>query len=305
MTALCLCGSGKIKQECHGNDIDGHTLRKIIKYNFSSVGHGKIFLEQPFVPQKFDSKLYECQVRFLRAITPAGEILYPLIITYEDKSLRPLTIDGLAFRQNDNDIDQLISCMVTPLSFCTIVIEKLNTVPCENGIYRAKCYVKADGDPFSSIFALETENDSIALYHHTNEESRKAIILTGKMMGSKWNFQGTKEIEHFNYIYLTSLSTIKGDIDLIEIGMEAAGSGISIITDSEIMKELKVYRDNPINRHATLKVWLNIDMLSPNPIILHRPESFVRTGPHGGFSWLEVIPRNGETRQVSNHRISN
>ncbi|SPF42546.1 hypothetical protein SBF1_2630004 [Candidatus Desulfosporosinus infrequens] len=51
--------------------------------------------------------------------------------------------------------------------------------------------------------------------------------------------------------------------------MANKGTRLGVLTDRGEVQELEIYRDNPLSRCGTLKVWVEPDMLDPNPLILH------------------------------------
>jgi len=94
---------------------------------------------------------------------------------------------------------------------------------------------------------------------------------------------------HINYICLPDISKIVNSVDLADIGMANKGTRIGYPSDRGDVEYLEVYRDNSSNRSKTIKVWINPDMLSPNPLIFHDIESHTRTSPYAGFLWWEVF----------------
>ncbi|MDR3587947.1 MAG: hypothetical protein P4L59_21945 [Desulfosporosinus sp.] len=285
----CPCGSGKLQEVCHGEITDLGILRKTLKTDMFRIGDSQVAFNRVFEPKEFEQKRFKCTVRIYRSTTPAGEILYPTLITVKNKSLRPLSLDGLQFAEEGTKIIQDLQGMITPNSTYTLRLEIPKNNPLLPGYHTLQGYVITVGDPFDSVFALETRDNRIALYHHTNSEAKQAILSSRQFKGSKWNYQGTQEFDNINYIYFTDITQIIDSIDLADIGMADKGTRLGVLTDRGEVQELEVYRDNPLSRCGTLKVWVEPDMLDPNPLILHDIESHTRTGPFGGFSWWEVF----------------
>ena len=286
---MCPCGSGKPQENCHGEITDLGIFRNALKTEIFGVSDSRVSLNRTFEPVELESKRFKCTVRLYCAITPAGKILYPTLITVKNRSLRPMSIDGLHFVEEETQLMQGIQGMITPLSTYTLGLEIPKYNPLLPGYHTLTGYVITAGDPFNSIFALETKDNRIALYHHTNAEAKRAILSSMQFKGSRWNYQGTQELSNINYIYLTDISKIINSFDLADIGMANKGTKIGFTSDRGDVRYLKVYRDNPSNRSETIKVWVNPDMLSPNPLILHDIESHTRTSHYGGFSWWEVF----------------
>lgn len=284
----CLCGSGKPINDCHG-DISPNKLRNYLWLNITGIKDHRVHLERHIVSKEYEKQSLSCDITFIEAYTPAGVIHYPILLTNGTKSVRPITIDGLAFMKVESKTYQYIDCMLTPNISSTIGFD-LNCVHIDkSGLRHAKCELIVSGDPFNSVFAIETEGDEIALYHHTNNIAKGLIEKSFRLNCSKWNFAGTEELIAPQYIYLTDIPVIEGAFDLSEIGMTDPGTTLSIVSDLGLIKEVKVYRDNPSNRTATIKVWVDINMLTPNHLILHGVDSNIRVGESGGFSWWEIF----------------
>lgn len=286
----CPCGSGLEINKCHVTGIQSNLLRQSLKRNIKFDKQTKSYeFENIFEPREMKEYQFNCKLIYSIVHTPAVIIIYPLLLTCNKKAIRPLTIDGI-FRFVDNyKFYTILQCMLTPISSGTILINmqegKLNS----NGTYQSTCILKARGNPFLSVFSMDNKNGKIALYHHTNEDSKEKIINSKMLKGSRWNFQGTKELDNINYIYLTDLPSIDTAFDLMEIGMADKGTKLAIITNKGNARELTVYRDNPINRKGTLKIWVEPEMIAPNPLILHGTGSNIKQGTFGKFSWWEVF----------------
>jgi len=286
----CPCGSGLHKDKCHGTGINSNTLRQSLKRNIKFDDQTKLYQsENIFQPQEMEGYQFNCELIYSKVHTPAGQIIYPLLITYGQKSLRPLTIDGISNYTDNNDYYSIIICMLTPIASCTILINIKEGILNSNKTYQSSCILKVKGNPFSSVFAMENKKGKIALYHHTDDDTKIKIINSKVLKSSIWNFQGTKELDNINYIYLTDLPIIDTAFDLMEIGMSSMGTRLAVVTDKGNVRELVVYRDNPINRKGTLKVWVDPDIIAHNPLILHDTESNIKQGPFGSFSWWELF----------------
>lgn len=285
----CPCGSGVAQENCH-NDVDINHLRQTLKRNIIfNDSSNTITGETIFRPKKFNEYKFDCELLFTFSNTPAGLIVYPLLITNNNKSIRPLTIDGITTFEDFEGKYIIINCMLTPISRGTI---HFNIEKCRANIHntiKVNCDLTSGGDPFSSIFALEHKRHKIALYHHTSEESKEKIISSGVMLGSRWSFQGTNELDYINYIYLTDLPIINDNFDLMDIGMTDKGNRLAVISDFGIIEKLEVYRDNPTNRKASLKIWVEPEILAANPLILHGLESNTTFNEFGRYSWWELF----------------
>jgi hypothetical protein len=289
----CKCGSGLPKVRCHNED-NINKIRKSLRVSFIS-NETDIVRTTTFFPLRsvdFPIASYRGVLKFQIATTPAGPLIYPLFIKKEGSCLRPLTIDGQLII-NDG-IEELVSipCMLTPIHFGEIIFHSKD-VKRDNfsiGGYTVKCEIRTKGNPFESVFAMEMKGEQIALYHHTSKENEKLILESGYFKGSKWNFQGTNELTTFHNIYLTNIPKIEDKFDLFEIGMCDKGTDLSIITDDNEIEVIEVYRENPCNRPAALKVWVDWNLISTNHLILHNDKaSHFSPTQVGTFSWWEVF----------------
>lgn len=283
----CLCGSGKFSQNCHGKEHTKESLRKYLKYDVLAIDkNGQVGIHKSYNSLGFSKQTYKCKLQYLKPMTPAGIIIYPILITRKGKALRPATIDGLHFDKSGGTVIQYIQCMITPLSRAVIKFDASNIKQLKNGYIETECHIECDGNPFESLFSIDVENGLLKLYHHTTKENSKLIKSSAKLLFSKWNLQGTDELNNHHHIYFTNLETIQDIYDLLEIGMADKGAKTKLCTDDgKNIEEFEVYREQSNNRDATLTLWVDPEILSPQPLILHAPGQYI----NAEFSWWEVF----------------
>lgn len=283
----CLCGSGKFSQNCHGSEHTRESLRKYIKYNVLKLDEsGQVGIHKSYSSLGFAKQTYKCKLHFLQPTTPAGIIVYPMLISRNGKALRPVTIDGLHFDESGGSVIQYIQCMITPLSRGVIKFDKSELKLLKNGYLETECYLECDGNPFQSLFSIDMENGRLKLFHHTTKVNLEKIKASSKLLFSKWNLQGTDELEDHHHIYFTNLETIQDIFDLLEIGMADKGTKTKLCTDDgSKIEEFEVYREESNNRDATLTLWVDPEFLAAQPLILHEPGEYINTE----FSWWEVF----------------
>ncbi|MCY9694144.1 hypothetical protein [Paenibacillus alginolyticus] len=283
---FCPCGSGKDQDDCHPN-LSPNEIKKTIRHR-SNIREGQVEFLKLFDTGAFKRSEYSGHLRVAFVSTPAGKIFYPLMVFLGNSAIRPLTIDGEII------IEEFctIHCMLTPQHFASIVFNVKELLG-EKGkkVRLVKCTIATVGRPFDSVFAIEANlsKQRIALYHHTNEEAGEKIISSKFMRGSKWNIQGTEELEELGHIYMTDIQRIEDDRDIWDIAMCDKGTRINIISDNQDQENIEVYRDNPKNRPVSLKIWVPLDFVSPNHLILHNGGSHTQTSQFGSYSWWEVF----------------
>jgi hypothetical protein len=241
----------------------------------------------------FGKRKIKCRLKYSRSITPAGQIIYPLFLQKNNKTIRPLTIDGLHFNAIDGNVMQYIHSMLTPVSWGTISFQANDFTVGRNGYLHTDCYLECEGNPFESVFALETKNGLVKLYHHTSSNNASLICKSFKLKGSKWNLQGTEELKNNHFIYFTDLEVIQDVFDLIGIGMADEGTEIALSTDDgKVVEIIKVYREETTNRDSKLQIWVDPEIIAPPPLILHEPNKFSGRA----FSWWEIM--HGSTFRI-------
>ncbi|WP_459195757.1 hypothetical protein [Wukongibacter baidiensis] len=128
----------------------------------------------------------------------------------------------------------------------------------------------------------------IQLFHHTKEEFKKLILEEMSFKLSKWNIQGNKKIHDKGYVYFTPLDKIINEGDLRQIAMSGVGK-INLIPDyvpvpprSQLpyktwldtykndIVEIEVYRENSVNRSATIELFIDTTILAPHHIYKHK-----------------------------------
>lgn len=283
----CLCGSGKYDKNCHGKNISIDKLRSIIKYDILKIDPGnEILINTNIKPLGFGKRTTRCILKYWMAVTPAGAIIYPLFIIKGSKALRPITLDGLHFDNQNGEIIQYVQCMVTPVSRGVVTFRNSDIQFKRNGYIECPCILECDGDPFQSLFAMDFKDGKIKLFHHTTEKNAQLIRESSKLIRSRWNLQGLEELTAHHYIYFTDLKKIQDVFDLIQIGMADKGTTIKLCTDDGAQIEnFEVYRDETGNRTKTISVWVNTEIISPPPLILHEPNTI-----NGNvYSWWEIF----------------
>ena len=267
----CFCGSGKFIQNCHKENGTKKRIRHFVRNEILYKDKNGITLYHNIEPQGFGKRQFNGRLKYWLVHTPAGVLIYPLFIIWKNKVVRPLTIDGLHYYNEDDKTIQYINCMMTPFSRGVIKFITNDSKLSDNNYFDAPCHIECDGNPFYSAWALDFQDEKIKLYHHTTKTNKESIELSSKLLGSKWNLQGTKELTKFNYIYFTDLEQIENSFDLSEIGMTEKGTSIKLCTDHGIIKEIPVYRESRYKRNAILQTWVPIELTAPQPIILHIP----------------------------------
>lgn len=103
----CLCGSGKFAKNCHGKHHTKDKIRSQIKYEVLKVdSDGQVLINANFQAGIFGKQTTKCKLKYWMAVTPAGLIIYPLLLQKRKKAIRPITIDGLHFDRRRHRIYQ-------------------------------------------------------------------------------------------------------------------------------------------------------------------------------------------------------
>lgn len=113
----------------------------------------------------------------------------------------------------------------------------------------------------------------LRLYHHTTKASKKAILSSGQVWGSKWNFQGNKKLANCSYAYFSSLQRIESPQDLHRIAMASDGR-IALRLDQTADGRrpdlvIDVYRESTENRRARLGLWVPAEHVAPSHVWKH------------------------------------
>ena len=145
-----------------------------------------------------------------------------------------------------------------------------------SALYRCEMLagLEALGEPTGRARKEETGELSVRVFHHTTPETRRKIRESGYLLGSRWNIQGTRELTNVEYVYLTTVPKIVGDEDLVKIAMASNGIVRLVPTNARSERDvfsIPVYRENTLNRRATLNIWTPVEALAPQHIWFHRP----------------------------------
>lgn len=115
---------------------------------------------------------------------------------------------------------------------------------------------------------------SLDLFHHTLPDTVRAIQESGHFRPSAWNIQGTRELSNVGYAYFTSLPEIRSDRDLQAIAMASDGRIAFLPTNATSRREavvIEVYRQNTMNRRASIGVKIPAEIIAPQHIYRHAP----------------------------------
>lgn len=141
-------------------------------------------------------------------------------------------------------------------------------------------------DYATGSFRWENGRVLLSLFHHTSEEARSAILREQKFRLSYWNVQGNKQLKNTGCVYFTCLPEIVMDHDLNQIAMASDGRILAIIDGASVpdvipesgvgpfadyVLEIPVYRENTLNRRASLNLNVDAAFLSPQHIFRHAP----------------------------------
>lgn len=133
---------------------------------------------------------------------------------------------------------------------------------------------------------FDKDTPFLKLYHHTLPNFKSIILKEGLLKTSRWNIQGTKTLNNIHYGYFTCLDCIRKPSDLKQIAMASEGhisltldnSNIPALVTAKDMETYKssilnipVYRENTLNRTATLEFVVAANILSPKHVWKHLP----------------------------------
>ncbi len=155
-------------------------------------------------------------------------------------------------------------------------------------LYRCKLLVPDDIGAHAIGVAVQREGFEIALqiFHHTKPETAVLIQQSEVLLGSHWNIQGNKELNDSDHVYFTPLHELKVNNDLEKVAMSNEAR-ITLMRDGfnppgvlfpgweNAYKNdfliMEVYREQVINRCATLEFWVPVEFIAPHHVIKHTP----------------------------------
>jgi hypothetical protein len=112
----------------------------------------------------------------------------------------------------------------------------------------------------------------VKVHHHTTRESLALIHGSGYVHGSRWNYQGTRELTNIGYAYFTNLRSIRTEGDLRAMAMASDGRlGLQLDTTHGPTPDLvlEVYRASTRDRTATLTLWVASEAIATPHIWQH------------------------------------
>ena len=121
------------------------------------------------------------------------------------------------------------------------------------------------------------EGLQVNLHHHTDKAGFNGIREENLIRASRKNIDGSLQLQNIQYCYFTNIRTIRTALDLQLIGMSDTGSIYLLPTnapvDVQFASRVKVPRQTPHGRTQTVSLWIDVDLLAPNHLLIHRSDS--------------------------------
>ncbi|GET25993.1 hypothetical protein [Prolixibacter sp. NT017] len=243
------------------------------------------------------SNLYQGKVKCKLLHSKDDSIVFPDQIFIAEKGTSFKWIQPLTFLVNLLVKDEeIIHCgfFVDISAGNTLNVEFTNNdfvknLPDNSAIYNCKIfgpknitdYATGEGEVIDGI-------PHLYLYHHTLPRYKELILKSSELKLSKWNIQGTKKLSNIGYFYLTALNRIQVNNDLEQIAMSSRGAIYLLLDNYEYPKkitfnkaenikngvlELKVYRENTLNRKASIKFLVDSSVIAPKHLWKHAPNN--------------------------------
>jgi hypothetical protein len=135
------------------------------------------------------------------------------------------------------------------------------------------------------VWRRRDDRFEIALFHHTDAAGEAGIRASKEIWSSPKNIQGVRKLSNVAYGYFTSLPRITSTFDLWEIAMSDSGYTHFLPTnappDAQFAHALNVYQQDGWDRNRPLRFWVNLEVIAPNHLWLHKPE--------GDATYYEVV----------------
>lgn len=152
---------------------------------------------------------------------------------------------------------------------------------CRDGSFIYKCaFARVKNEPMATAcgkWRRRGQTFELLLFHHTNEVAEKNINESEELWSSGWNIQGNKKLENIGYCYFTSIKQIENEDHLQKIAMSQSGVAHFLPTNTpyrlEFASALPVPIRTPSHMDRSLGFWVDVQIISPNHIWLHRPMS--------------------------------
>ena len=117
----------------------------------------------------------------------------------------------------------------------------------------------------------------VHLYHHTDKKGLEGIRDENFIRASRKNIDGSLQLQNIQYCYFTNIGTIRTTLDLQAIAMSDMGSIYLLPTnaplDIQFASRVKVPSQTPNDRTQTISLWIDIDLLAPNHLLIHHNEN--------------------------------
>lgn len=105
---------------------------------------------------------------------------------------------------------------------------RLAEYPDASAIY--ECLV-TDADMLPQEAAISRDGFRLKLFHHTSAECLPLIKESGHLRPSKWNYQGSAELDDRHFIYFTDVPRFEDAMDLVRVAMTDGGFKLAMQYD--------------------------------------------------------------------------
>ncbi len=226
-----------------------------------------------------------------------GSFIVPDLIIINNYYFRPFTLDNCLLHEiSDNHIIASIICNLSCDVSIRIEIESsalIEMLPDYSQVFAIKIFGPKRKLLYLAVLGdacIQNTGITIRLFHHTNLDAKNNIRASRRLWSSRWNLQGSAEVEERSFVYLTPLPRINNTGDMIKIGMhpnEIIRFQLDQNRDNKLehIVEVPVLKRNISRLSEALKIWIDWRFITPTHFFLHSG----RLQPNGLANWHEAV----------------
>lgn len=173
-------------------------------------------------------------IKVQNVVLPFGRHVVPQFVFIGEKAWRP-TMLPIAIVQGDEgqfywarvDFDVVFN---RPARADILYTRHRRLAEYPDGSALYECLV-TDADVLPQEAAIDHDGFRLKLFHHTSTECLPLIKKSGHIRASKWNYQGSAELDDRHFIYFTDVPRFENATDLMRVAMTDGGFTIGMQCD--------------------------------------------------------------------------
>ena len=205
---------------------------------------------------------------------PLGKHLIPQFLFVGDRVWRPCSLpSAIVCRVDENRMSARLAFESEMNAVCWIRIDTLRH-RCIHLYGDRSALYECDIEDFSNLnsdLSFEHKNYKLKLFHHTKTDVVPLILDSGRLLASRWNYEGTKQFDDTHFMYFTDVAGFNDGNDLRSVAMSDGGFKIALQYDqpSYGIEVLDVPERKRGDMDAKIELYVDPCIIEQQPMLYH------------------------------------